>query len=69
MKLRLCVDYDQGSTVYEGVDPADFTNTATLVCLVAAEADDYEVSVPDGGRGCVRMRVGQIDRIDLTWEA
>ncbi len=72
MKLQLLVDHADGSAILNSSSQADWC--AATACqariseaLTLGRVDD-EVAVPsDDGLVCVR--VGDVDRIDLIWEA
>lgn len=69
MKLQLYVDYGGGSIDLESTDHGDLLDASTVLHQVAVGSGEDEVSVPVGGQKYTLIRVGQIDRVDLTWEA
>lgn len=68
MRLRLEVVHTDGHEVLESWEPNDLRTAGLLLVAIANGGPDTGVRVPGEG-GSTLLRVGDIDRADLTWEA
>ncbi len=68
VKLQLCVDHADGSAVLNSAEQQDWEAATAFQHEFARAALDATVVAPSD-EGPVRLRVSDIDRVDLIWEA
>jgi hypothetical protein len=68
VKLRLDVVHTHGHETFESWERDDLRRAGLLLVAIANGGPDTGVRVP-GEAGSTLLRVGDIDRADLTWEA
>ncbi len=68
MKVRLCVDHDEGTLWFEAATRRGFREALAAVNLLAVAQPGDSITFPTNA-GTRSLRADRIDRADLTWEA